>query len=467
MILKSILIFLPAWVLGGCVVHLLWPGRDWRRWMLKAALGIGVGLGIVSLLYFVFLFIFPGRRGFFLIEVALAALTLAVVLWRPRRMRRAQADLPRSMPLTGLQIALLAAVGSAAGITLASFLGYAFMNPHGGFDAWMVYNRVARFLYRAPGDWPALLSADFYWFYHPDYPLLIPLNVALGWEALGGEITRVGMVQAGLFLFGSLALLWSALAHARSVGQASLAALVLMGMPVYVYIGSRQFADVPLALFVLGAVVSLFLYHREERPGLLTLAALMSGLAAWTKNEGLLLVVGSTLACLVLLALKKKLRAFTRFAAGLALPLTVVLYYKFVLAPPNDLLAGSSPASLAQLTDWPRYGEIFRRMVSALYGFSGWPLNLFGLLACLLILGFRVTAAERPGLLAVVLVIALQLLGYFAVYLLDPYPLDWHLGTSLARILLHLYPATLFLLFSVVSPLETAFRLRSEHAARH
>ena len=64
MSLLSLSASLPACLLGGVILHLLWPGRDPARLWLKAALGTGLGLGLASLLYFLRLSLLPGQGGF-------------------------------------------------------------------------------------------------------------------------------------------------------------------------------------------------------------------------------------------------------------------------------------------------------------------------------------------------------------------------------------------------------------------
>src|SRR5262249_40932276 len=45
---------------------------------------------------------------------------------------------------------------------------------------------------------------------------------------------------------------------------------------------------------------------------------------------------------------------------------------------------------------------------------------------------------------------------YLAAYLISPHPLDWHLESSLDRLLLHLWPAALFGFFVCVASPEEA-----------
>ena len=173
----------------------------------------------------------------------------------------------------------------------------------------MIYNRAARFIFRDPANWQATLSPDLYWGFHADYPLLVSTNVTWAWASLGAENIRVPLVQSGLFLFACIGLLFTALAQVKGIGQAGLAAIILMSISGFVRSGSGQTADVPLMFYMLASISSLYLWsvgacshNSDGKPshpkssrskGLLLISGFMAGLAGWTKNEGLLFIAVS------------------------------------------------------------------------------------------------------------------------------------------------------------------------------
>ena len=161
--------------------------------------------------------------------------------------------------------------------------------PQGGWDAWAIWNARARFLFRSGDDWrQAFHPAQA----HDDYPLLVPMSNVRCWWRSGAN--RVGCPRC--WAMGSL---WRRLACWRreSAGCAAqpglLAGTVLLGTKAFVMLGAAQYADVPLAFFILASVLLLALDDAAEQssPGLVLLAGLCAGLAAWTKNEGLLFLV--------------------------------------------------------------------------------------------------------------------------------------------------------------------------------
>jgi hypothetical protein len=57
---------------------------------------------------------------------------------------------------------------------------------------------------------------------------------------------------------------------------------------------------------------------------------------------------------------------------------------------------------------------------------------------------------SRAGLLVAAPALALMAAGYAFIYLITPHDLEWHMRTSLSRLILHLWPSALFVLFLVL-----------------
>ncbi len=74
------------------------------------------------------------------------------------------------------------------------------------------------------------------------------------------------------------------------------------------------------------------------------------------------------------------------------------------------------------------------------------------LIAYALVMGVRVAPAERATAAAAALAVAFTGVAYVGAYLISPYPLGWHLATSLPRLAVQLWPASLFAYFLAVNP---------------
>ena len=168
------------------------------------------------------------------------------------------------------------------------------------------------------------------------------------------------LVQSGLFLFGCIGLLFIALAQVRSVGQASLATIILMSFSGFIRDGSGQTADVPLAFYILASIVLLYPAIQQSNRSLFVLSGLMAGLSGWVKNEGLLVTVTSLMVLFFICVKQKSIQSFFQFITGLLFPALVIAYFKVALAPPSDLFAGSLSENFAKVIDPARYGLILQ-----------------------------------------------------------------------------------------------------------
>jgi hypothetical protein len=353
--------------------------------------------------------------------------------------------------LTNTQRLIVLIGGIVSVSSLLATANYLLRRRQGDWDAWMMYNRAARFVYFDQANWMQSFSAQMDPIFHADYPLLLAMNIVAGWEMLGRDSAAVPMLQSALFALALGGLAASVLASLKSIGQAALGLVILWGIPVFVNEGARQMADVPMAFFILATGVLFFLYVKHRDAGLLVLAGLSAGLGAWTKNEGSVLLVGAAAAVVAALAPRNAWRPAIRFAVGLAAPLAVVVYFRLVLAPPGDILSAAGGGSASQLTDPSRHAIILRFMWSELVGFGGWGIAAAGigilpvLAVYYLLFRTRVPSALRPAFSAGLIVLGVQLAGYYAAYLVSPYELAWHLSYSSTRIILQVFPLLLLL----------------------
>ncbi|HEY5984257.1 MAG TPA: glycosyltransferase family 39 protein [Anaerolineales bacterium] len=445
------LIFVPAIISGTLLAHILWPDRSFWSVLFKVFLGIGLGLGLRSLLYFLYLLAFPGSNAFIYVEgtALLALLAIAAT----RELRRPRPDWNHALPSKPTRIqGIVLAIGSLVCIlSLLATANYLLRRRQGDWDAWMMYNRAARFIYFDQAHWLGSFSPEMSPIFHADYPLLLASDIVAGWELLGRDSAAVPMVQSALFAIACAGLLGSSLGAVKSLGQAALGITLLWGVPVFVNEGARQMADVPLAFFILATGVLFFLYATNRQRGLLVLAGIAVGLGAWTKNEGTVLVVGAVASVLLAFVRRDSWTALLTFAAGLAVPLAVVIYFKLFLAPSGDILLGASGGLAAKLADVSRHTLIIQYLWNEFTAFGSWGIwgISIGILPILAVyyLVFRSSIAQnvRAAYLAGLAMLGIQVVGYYAAYLVSPYDLAWHLSYSSTRIVAQVFPLILFL----------------------
>ncbi len=454
--------------------------------LLRALLSIGYGLGIFSVIFS--LARVYGTTNLIAIDLVVFVLLLASFLLLRTRGTAAVTVPPTKQQFDappGLHRILSGAFAIALCSALYSLVMRARAHPHGdGWDAFSIWNLHARFLFRAGLHWRDGFSPLIPWS-HPDYPLLLPGAIAHFWTCLGHDDPTVPAIIGLCFPVGTVGLLFSALSIIRGRTVAMLGGLTLLTTPFFIEQGASQYADVPLSFFFLATIALLCLHDHDQHAddlhddvlhladsvrarrssGLFVLAGLAAGFSAWTKNEGLLFLCALLAArLLILIRLRSRPDASPQSArnnwialplllAGAAPALLLVAWFKHSFAPPGDLF--SDPAiSLHKLLTLASYGAVVNWYVKGFFRFGHWLL----IPGTLLLIGFYFAAnrkaADRkdvgrptPALRSAVLALALTLAGYFAIYLISPYDIYWHLHFSLHRLFLQLWPSAILLFF--------------------
>jgi 4-amino-4-deoxy-L-arabinose transferase-like glycosyltransferase len=411
---------------------------------------ISVGLGVDALLFFWF------RRAFLTIEWLLI-IPAIVTGWHFRNFGTETeiSASPHEFVLRHEIVKGLRGLLVIAAVTAASFFGFKTSEAvHGAWDAWAIWNLHARLLVRAGSEWLSILNAVT--FSNPDYPLLLPGMIARFWRFTGTETTLVPIGIAFVFTALTVVFLYAIVKTLRSETFAIFSAITILGTPFFLQHGAEQYADVPFGFFVLVSLGLIWLYEDNPRGqnGLLILAGFHAGLAAWAKNEGILLlaVVPLSYVLVSLPSVRQTVQKLLWMLAGASLPLVTLGYFKLVQARTDVLVASQAlPQIVSRIFDIHRHATIVARNSLEMWTFGQWyysPIPVLLLWAILhnfgpwkfLSLGFRI----------VVLTLLLIVAGYYFVYLITPIPLTDHLRSSLNRLLLQLWPVALIPTFVMI-----------------
>lgn len=463
MIALSLAACLPALLIGTIVVFLIFPGRVKRNIFLKLFLGGGAGFGISSCIYFCWLLVFgPTQKGYLVVEVVILIILFVLLIRKIKSNHEADNLMPLSRRSTwfswillGLFIVSLCAWG-------VSYRKYSFMFPHGTFDAYAIWNLRARMISRSGELWKVAFSPALNWKTHPDYPLLTSANIVRSWNILDGETTRVPILQSGLFTLFLVGLFFSAVRIIRSTGQASLGALLMLTTPWVLYFASAQNAEIPIAYYYLATCILLFLDVQTHRPGFLLLAGMMAGFAAWTKNEGLVFLLALVIILLIFNIRKPWAEIWHHYKslfAGLLPMLLIIAYYKTQLAPPNDITANQTlTIMIDKILDPQRYGIILGYFGDIFLRLGEWDNPILVIVLLYMVIFWFVKQHQRQGLWMITSLLVLTLIGYFAIYLITPHPLEWHLKYSMDRLIFHLFPVYLLIIFLAARTPEEVFK---------
>lgn len=445
-----------AWLVGVLGVAAAWP----RSWSVRAdlpvilPLGFGLGLAATSVTFFLATVLsahplVPSAA----LDLSAAALLAARVRLRLRSVRAPAAGPERAgSAFGGLLAALLAQAAVVAAVVGARARA---AEPFGHWDGWAIWNMHARFLYSGGDAFRRMLASPQLRWSHLDYPLLVPATIARAWAYCGGDPPAVSGLVALLFGAATVGLLAGAAARLRSPAQGCLAGLALLGTPFFVTFSASQYADVPLGFFILACAAAVALHGRAPSSrGLAALAGAAAGMAAWTKNEGLLFAL---VAAAAVGSAGRARSAGPRpwaFYGGLAAALLPVAYFKLALAPPNDVVTASTAGRLGQIADLSRHRTILSALGRFGSGFGEWRVLPYFALALPLMVPGRPRLGRHEW--AVGGLVALTALGYYGVYLLTPWDLAWHLDASLQRLMVQLWPTLLLFWALCLGPVGAA-----------
>jgi hypothetical protein len=204
--------------------------------------------------------------------------------------------------------------------------------------------------------------------------------------------------------------------------KAALATAALAPLALTPWIG---LADGPFTAYLLAAILAI-------RRGAVTLGAVLLGLAACVKNEGLVLIVAVAVAMFA----ARRGRELLRLWPAVVIPLPWLIL-RAVHGLTTDLVSGDLMARIAR--NAAGIGALLQHPL-------GKPLLWIGIALALVLLGRRGIARERFALTAVVL----QFGFYVAAYLTSPYDLSWHILYSWDRLVSHLAPVLAFVATSAL-----------------
>ena len=449
-------------------IHLIWPSHKVfnSQMAIKLFLSVGLGLGISSLSYWSFLMICGSYNGFsIMLEVTILIALIgacAIILLRTRHKNFGNKQFSKNRIenediLIWKKIPLLS-TGFWMGIicSILLFIIRSLNSPHGSWDAWAIWNMRARFLYRCQEHWIDAFSSTYP---HTDYPLLIPANISRIWNYIGSENIYVPMIVAFLFTFSTIGLIVSSMIFIKNRNHGYLTGLILLSIPFFIIQGAGQIADIPFGFFVLSTIVLFFLKDKlpEKSAGFYFLAGIMIGLSAWTKNEGLLLILIVLFSHFVVTIFQKGwtsyLKEMVPLLAGLLPLLIITVQFKMRLNVSNDLVSERNFESMVNLLlDHNRYLVVGKSYLSYLN-------RKFLFIIIIIPIMFKVLKLSgdrkyKASSTISFLIIFLLLSGYYMIYIISPHDLEWHLKTSLSRLYLQVMPSIIFVFFAVVNTIE-------------
>lgn len=302
----------------------------------------------------------------------------------------------------------------AVGCCLASL---AVFRPIPEWDGWMNWSVKAKALALDGNFYGPVFTSGVFSYSHQDYPPLLPAWQALAY-ILGGELTVSWPLQFQLAWFwtaGALALVSLTSSH---WGRASLFMLAWVCAPQVIFWTMSGYADVPMAFFLLAAVIVLVLSPSQSP----AVAGLLLGACALTKVEGLPLAV---VAAVSVSASSANRKVPLQALAILLAVRSIWFFFTISMGLSNDIL-NEANLRAERIVVMPRLTPIGVAWVSEVFSVRRWGLLGFAALAAVT---FR--WKPRRDLTALVFISTAML---SVAYIITPRDLTRHLRTSFERV---------------------------------
>jgi hypothetical protein len=461
----SLIVFAATLVSGWLVARALtagaWSGPRWASLLVELALAALFGPGLASVLYFALLAMGAANRASAIgMSVALLAGS-AAFWWRLTRLLGAvKTGSNAVLPKFPWMWALWIGVGVGLVFFVLDFQAASSANPAGEWDAMSVWNLRAHYLATPNNLWRRAVSAELggnlAGSTHPGYPLFLSGFIGLQWAAAGNFDEAVPIAASFLFAMGALLLLGASLASRRSPALGLLAWLVLLASEVFASQAASQYSDLLQGLAFLSALVLLDAAAEHTGPRILAAAGLAIGLSCWIKNEGLPFAV----AAICVAAWRFGPRAVWLAVGALPGLLATAVLKLFVAQGGEAVFPHSVGEAMGKIAGAGRWWQAALGFAKAGYDAGNWWTHPV-LLALLLAIALRfVPPAEVRQRMWLLIPIGATAAAEYGLYLVTTADLNWHISTSVSRLVAQLWPSLLWLFFMLLRAPEDAFPLR-------
>lgn len=330
-----------------------------------------------------------------------------------------------------------------------------------GWDALLIWELKARVAHLNGG----VIPLDFFtnptliW-PHTSYPLLLPLTESWLYGWLGRPSQELVKWLFPFFYLAAAGLLFTAgQRYGARRWQARWTPLLLFFIPsTWIGEGSATsgYADFPLGICYLAAMVYALEYQHTGAHAALRLAGLLGAALCWIKQEGAILWV-----CLLTLTMSEVVRrrqwarVLTLLAPGLLLLGVWRGFLSYARAPRWTDFLPFTPATLCANLD--RAPIILLSILKESLHLERWGLLWWAVIGTALWAIIR--ARRTPGATVhreLLLAVLLPLCCYAGIYFFSTFnPVSVHIDSSLARLLLHIAPVALLFVVLSAGPTPT------------
>ncbi len=340
----------------------------------------------------------------------------------------------------------------AFGILFEVFYAFfrALIKPIESYDAVAIYAIKAKIFYLAhsiPADYFTRIAGLFP---HPDYPLSIPLAETFIYTFLGTFNDQLVKIIFPLFFIGILVMLYFAIRRFASRAYALLFTFILASIPQFNSYAANAYQDLPLAYYYFTSAIFLFKWIEErDRFQYLLVSAIMAGLAGWTKNEGMMYCIINVIVILSFIALDlggRSWKTARSLAAYLSIMFLIMLPWAWIKKSANIVngeidLVNLNPSNI--LKQSYKMVPIFYEFQKQFFGPKKWNI-LFPVAAFVMIFNYKKLFKGICKYIAISLVLSVS--GYVVFYMISRVEINYFLGKTWSRFLIHFLPVIVYYL---------------------
>ncbi|MFA6990111.1 MAG: glycosyltransferase family 39 protein [Candidatus Gastranaerophilaceae bacterium] len=327
-------------------------------------------------------------------------------------------------------------------LSISIIVFFFFKDFYGNWDGMRIINTATKFIFWGKENWLDLFKLNTP-LSRSDYPLMIPMIVGKAWTYAKNISPLEPAVISALYTYGSVFLLVTSICKFKNYNCGILAGIFLLFTAPFIVNGAAEYSDIPLSFYILAAFIMIVFFNKNKDEKYLIFAGLSSGLACWTKNEGLffsfLLIISLLISTFFNKIPYKKL---LKFLYGYLPVLAIIILYKILLCPPNDLLQGQTTGILlTKITDINRYILVIKALWANIHELCLDYKTFFVFILFLMISGIKVNDNNKFEVIIILLTIILLFLSDITMYLITPHEIMWQVSNSIYRLITHIIPS--------------------------
>lgn len=271
---------------------------------------------------------------------------------------------------------------------------------------------------------------------HPRYPLLLPILESAYF--ISSDIDETGVKILFIYIWVLMLGVLYEFINKKSLNAALIAIIIFSLIPAYYTMSDGSldtgYADIPLSLFYLGAIIFLYNYLYLGEKKFLLGTGLCLAFAIFTKNEGGAFALSTFI---IFFFIKKKKADILTLALAILLP--VIPWLITVLHLPElytEHYLSYVPAFFRHLHRVPVIIKAtFLEILNPKHWGIFWPLSIF------------IFIYSKPKKIDSYLLanIGILFILYLGIFLITPWEVEFQMKIVLPRMLLHIAPAIMFL----------------------